>query len=130
MVDALQAAHRVVRRGGVVIDARPDASRRPRIVASGRVRAYLCQCPDADERDARADAAVRRLVGRGLFRPRGTGLVWHSSRFADLRELDEYVSDSARYCDYERGTRGRLLPFRRGPLVMRRAIKFSLLDRL
>jgi len=130
MVDALRAAHQRVRPGGLVIDARPDASRHPRIVARGRVRAYLRQCEDAEERDRRADAAVVRVVERGLFQRGETGRVWHGSRFADLAELDDYVNDSARYCDYERGTRRALIPFKRGPLTMRRAIKFEVLARI
>lgn len=129
MVDALRAAHQRIRPGGLVIDARPDASRRPRIVARGRVRAHLHQCEDAEERDRRADAAIDRVVARGLFEHGETGRVWHDSRFVDLAELDEYVNNSARYCEYERGTRRALIPFKRGPLTMRRAIKFEVLER-
>ncbi len=131
MVHALRAAHQRVRRGGFVIDARPDRSRRPRLVARGRVRGRIVQCPDADDRDARADDAVDRVVARGLFRRTGErGAIWHSARFADLDELDGYLSDSARYCAYEKGTRAALLPFRGGPITMRRAIQFEVLERL
>lgn len=130
MVDALRSAHRVVRRGGLVIDARPDASRPPRIVAAGRVRARLRQCPDADLRDGRADRSVAGVVKGGLFRPVRTGHLWHSTRFPGLTELDAYVSDSARYCEYEKGTRAHLLPFRAGPFDVRRSIRFTLLERL
>lgn len=129
MVDALRSAHRAVRRGGLVIDARPDASRPPRILAAGRVRARLEQSADADERDARADAAVERVVREGLFRRLAYGRVWHTSRFVDLPELDGYLSDSARYARYERGARRALVAFRRGPLDMRRAMKFEVLER-
>ncbi len=130
MVDALRAAHGRVKRGGLVIDARPDSSRPPRVIAHGRVRGRIRQGADADERDRRADEAVARVVARGLFRRTGErGAVWHTTRFADLAELDEYLSDSARYAEYERGTRRALLPFRRGPLTMRRAIRFEVLER-
>jgi hypothetical protein len=129
MVDALRAAHRRVRRGGLVIDARPDASRRPRIVAGGRVRAHLHQSEDADRRDARADAAVDRVVRRGLFRPIERGIVWHISHIGDLADLDAYVDDSARYAGYEDGARRALAAFRSGPMAMRRAIKFAVLER-
>jgi len=131
MVDALRAAHRRVRRGGIVIDARPDASRHPRMIAGGRVRGQLLQSADADERDERADAAVERVVASGLFRRTGErGVVWHGATFGDLAELDEYLDDSARYARYDRGTRSALLPFRRDPIAMRRAIKFDVLQRL
>jgi hypothetical protein len=129
MVDALRAAHRRVRTGGLVIDARPDASRAPRLVAGGRVRAHLRQSEDADRRDARADSAVDRAVRLGLFRPVERGIVWHTSHIGDLADLDAYVDDSARYAGYD-GARRALAPFRSGPIAMRRAIKFALLDRL
>ncbi len=131
MVDALRAAHRRVRRGGLVVDARPDPTRRPRVIARGRVRGRILQSEDADERDGRADAAVERVVARGLFRRTGErGAVWHTFRFADLAALDDYVGDSARYERYEGGTRDALLPFRRGPLTVRRAIRFEVLERV
>ncbi|MDE3112852.1 MAG: hypothetical protein KGN00_03150 [Chloroflexota bacterium] len=130
MVDALRSAHRAVKRGGLVIDARPDASRRPRVVAAGRVRAWLLQSSDADLRDDRADGSVARLVGRGLYRVVRSGHVWHSTRFADLTDLDAYLRDSARYAAFERGTRPRLAPFRDGPFDVRRAIGFDVLERL
>ena len=130
MVDALHAAHRRVRRGGIVIDARPDASRQPRILARGRVRAMLRQSEDADMRDARSDEAIERVVKEGLFRRIDEGRVWHHTRMGDLADLDAYVHEQARYDGYERGTRRALLPFRRGPLTMRRAIKFTVLARL
>lgn len=130
MVDALRSAHRAVRPRGLVIDARPDASRPPRVVADGRTRGRIAQSADADERDAASDSAVDRVVRDGLFRRRGSGHLWHLSRFADLAELDAYLSDSARYSGYERGTRRALTPFRRGPLDLRRAIKFEVLQRV
>lgn len=101
------------------------------MIARERVRGRILQCADADERDARADSAVARVVARGLFSRTGErGVVWHDARFGDLAELDEYLRDSARYCGYERGTRAALLRFRAGPLTMRRAIKFEVLERL
>lgn len=131
MVDALRAAHRRIRRGGLLIDARPDHTRPPRVIARGRIRGHLVQCPDADARDRRADAAVERAVAEGLLRRRGErGVVWHSSGFAGLAELDAYLDESARYCGYASGTRRALLPFRAERIAMRRAIAFEVLDRL
>ncbi len=129
MVDALHAAHQRVRRGGLVVDARPDTSRQPRVIARGRVRAYLRRSRDADV-DREADAAAECVIARGLYRPLRRGLVWYGSRFADLAELEESFEDTARYCDYEDGVRRLLLPYRRGPLTIRRAMKYQLLARL
>src|SRR5258708_22194115 len=110
MVDALRAAHRRVKRGGTVIDARPDAAHPPRMVAGRRVRGHIRQSADADERDERADAAIERVIARGLFRPtRRRGIVWHDTSFSRLAELHQYLSDSARYARHARGPR-RALP--------------------
>ena len=131
MVDALRAAHRRTRPGGIVIDLRPDAAHPPRVIAGGRVRGGLRQTGDADERDRRADAAVERATRLGLFHRSGErGLVWMSTSFADLAELDEYVGDSARYAAYVPGTRKALLPFRHERISYRRALKFEVLERL
>lgn len=130
MVDALRSAHRAVKRGGLVIDARPDATRRPRVMAGGRVRARLIQCPDADLRDQRSDQALDHVLKAGIFRLLRAGHLWHSTRFPDLVELDAYVNDSARYCAYEKGTRAKLLPFRDGPFDVRRSIGFRVLERI
>ncbi len=129
MVDALHAAHRRLRPAGLVVDVRPDASRHPRIVARGRVRAFLRQTEDADSRDARADEAIERVVASGAFRRVDSGRFWHATVMGDLADLDAYVADNARYADYERGTRRGLIPFKRGTLTMRRAIKFAVLQR-
>lgn len=131
MVDALRSAWRVTKRGGLVIDIRPDAARPPRVIAAGRVRGRLRQSADADERDHRADLALARAVRLGLYRRGGErGRVWHRTSFADLDELDAYLRDSGRYARYAPGTRRALLPLRRGPIAYRRAIKFEVLERL
>lgn len=130
MVDALHEAHRVLRPGGLLFDARPDARRVPRIVARGRVRAHLRQSEDADHRDAMADRAVAAVKAEGLFRHVEDGVVWHENVMGTLHELDAYARDSARYDGYVRGERPKLLPYRRGPLVMRRAVRFEVLERL
>lgn len=119
-----------MRRGGFVVDARPDSSRAPRIVASGRIRTTLVQTADADERDREADAAVERIVQLGLFRRVERGRIWHVNTMGDLAALDGYVRDSCRFDHYERGGRARLIPFRDGPLILRRAIKLEVLERL
>lgn len=130
MVDALRRAHRALRPRGILVDARPDASRVPRILAKGRVRARLAQTEDADHRDAASDTAVAAVKAAGLFRSLESGRVWHVNTIGDLAALDEYARNTCRYEGYARGTRARLLPYRKGPLVLRRAIKFEVLERL
>jgi hypothetical protein len=130
MVDALHEAHRVLRPGGLLIDARPDGSRLPRLLAAGRVRGHLVQDSCADEYDTSADRAVARAVRRRLFRLIETGRVWHQATFAGLAKLEDYLHGSSRYSRCPADTRGRLIPHRDRPITMRRAIKFSVLRRL
>ncbi len=130
MVDALRRAHAALKPRGLLIDARPDARRVPRIVARGRVRAHLEQNEDSDHRDAMADRAIATVKAAGLFRHLEAGWVWHENTAGDLAALDADLSNSARYEGYARGERAKLVPYRKGPLTMRRAIKFEVLVRL
>ncbi len=131
MVDALRAAHRALRPHGVLVDLRPDASRPPRLVAGGRVRGTLATRPGSRRDDLAADAAVTAAVDAGLFRRgRGAGHLWHGTTFASLAELSAYVRSNRRWPAFAPGVRRTLAPFRAGPIVCRRAVKFELLDRL
>ncbi len=130
MVDALRAIHAVIRPGGHLVDARPDSSRGPRVIARGRVRGLILQSKDADERDARSDEAIAQIVAEGVFRPIRSGHLWFDARFADLAALDAYVRESGRYDRYAPGTRRALLPFRDGAFVTRRAIRFTVFERM
>lgn len=130
MVDALERAHRALKAGGILIDARPDARRVPRVIARGRVRAHLRQSADADMRDAASDRAIERVKADGLFRSLEQGWVWHQNVVGDLRALDEYARTSSRYEGFRRGERPRLLPFKDGPLSLRRSIRFEVLEKL
>ena len=95
------------------------------------MRGRLIQSADADGRDGHADAAVESAIASGLFRRTGQrGSLWHGATFRDLAEIDDYLSETARYARYEGRTRTALLPFRSGPIRMRRAIKFEVLERL
>jgi hypothetical protein len=130
MVDALREAHRVLRPRGLLIDVRPDGERLARLEAGRRVRGYLRQGPGATADDRGADAAVATVLERGLFRPRESGWLWHRSTLGDLDELREYTRTSPRYSGLAPGTLQALRPYRRGPILMRRAIKYAVLERL
>lgn len=130
MVDALERVHKALKPGGVLFDARPDASLIPRVRARGRVRAHLRQNEDADMRDAAADDAIEHVKTAGLFRSVRTGRVWYENQVGDLRALDEYAKTSSRYEGYLRGERSKLLPFKKGPLSLRRAIRYEVLARI
>ena len=81
-------------------------------------------------RDAAADAAIERVLADGLFRSLKKGWLWHQNRVGDLRALDEYAKTSSRYDGYVRGERPKLLPFRSGPLSLRRSIRYEVLERI
>lgn len=130
MVDALRRAHRALKPRGLLFDARPDARRIPRVVARGRVRAHLRQSEDADQRDAAADEAIERVKAAGLFRSVRSGWIWYESRVGDLGSLDEYARESSRYDGYRRAERAKLLPFKDGPLSLRRGIRYEVLARI
>lgn len=130
MVDALERAHKALKPGGLLFDARPDAHHVPRVIARGRVRAHLRQSEDADMRDAAADAAIECVLADGLFRSLKRGWIWHQNQVGDLAALDEYAKTSSRYDGYIRGERPKLLPFKNGPLSLRRSIRYEVLQRL
>ena len=130
MVDALHAARAALRPGGTLIDLRPDASRVPRLVVGGRVRGRLAGSSESERDDIAADEAVQSLVDAGLLRTVARGHLWHATTFASLAEVDDYVRDGRRFDRYERGARAALIPFRRGPIVARRALKFEVLQRV
>lgn len=81
-------------------------------------------------RDAAADSAIERVLADGLFRSLKKGWIWHQNQVGDLRALDEYARTSSRYDGYVRGERRTLLPFKNGPLSLRRAIHYEILQKL
>lgn len=81
-------------------------------------------------RDAAADAAIQRVLADGLFRSLRKGWLWHQNQVGDLAALDEYAKTSSRYDGYIRGERAKLLPFRKGPLSLRRSIRYEVLERI
>ena len=130
MVDALRSARRALRPGGMLIDLRPDASRPPRLVVGGRVVGRLAGSAASQLDDTAADQAVQSLVAADLLHRVATGHRWCSTTYASLAEVDAYVRAGRRFDRYERGSRAALFPFRRGPIVARRSLKFDVLQRV
>ena len=127
MVDALRAAHRALRPNGILVDLRPDGSRDPRVIVHGRVSGHVRPHEEVAADDQAADAAVATVVREGSFRPTRHGHLWHSTTFADVRAFREYLADSPRYRTYVTSS-GRLPHGAR--ILMRRAIKFTVFDRV
>src|SRR5713226_6952799 len=101
MVDALGEVHRVLARGGILVDARPD-SRVPAYVerrtARGSQRFGMVNTSRLELANDRAsDRAITRVVREGLFKRRRRGRFWHLVPFSSLAELRSYLSEHLRF---------------------------------
>lgn len=136
MVDALHEVHRVLAPRGLLIDARPDsrvlayAERRKArgFQRFGRVKTNRTERAN----DRASDEAVDRVVGEGLFKRRRRGRFWHLAPFVNLAALRRYLSEHLRFVHrakwvVEAATRRRHAT---DPFVIRRAVRYELLDRL
>ena len=135
MVDALREVHRVLRKGGILIDARPDSrvlACAERVKPRGSQRCGLVNTNRAELRnDAASDRAVAHVVRDGLFRTRRRGRFWHRVPFASLAELRKYLSEHLRFAHratwmVDAATRRR---YAGEPFVIRRAVRYEILER-
>ena len=135
MVDALHEAHRVLREGGLLIDARPD-SRMPTHVEhlDGRRRhavgTIATTRPTLGD-DRTSDRAIARVKREGLFRSRRTGGFMHRVAFSGLDEMQAYLEDHLRLVKRARwtvdaATRRR---WRHDAFMVQRPVYFELLER-
>lgn len=109
MVDALEAAWRVVRPRGLVVDLQPHASYQPRVAVRDARRLSLgAIVRDPDEDVLAAHAARDRLVERGRFRLIASGARWYRAAFRSFASFEEEVRDNSNW-HLPRGFRSRLL---------------------
>src|SRR5690242_1100728 len=134
MVDALSEIHRVLKPGGILVDARPDS----------RVPAYAeRRTPRGSQRfgvlktnrmelanDRMSDLAIAGVVRDGLFKRKRGGRFWHRIPFSSLAELRTYLSEHLRFVHraewvVDTATRRRHAD---DPFVIRRAVRYELLE--
>lgn len=132
MVDALHEAHRVLREGGLLIDARPDSRRLAGVEHGSRVVGTINTSTETLGDDRASDRAIARVKREGLFRSLRHGGFVHRVAFGGLPDLHRYLDDHARLVRRARwsidaDTRRR---WRRDPFAIQRPLRYELLERL
>jgi hypothetical protein len=130
MVDALHQAHRAVRPGGTIIDLRPDSDHQPRVLRGRQVVGGLREQPRAVADSHFSDRAVARVVREGLLKPIRSGHFWYSLPAMDLPALDDWLAESRRLAGYTRGTHALLARDPDRPIIVRRALRYGIYERL
>ncbi|HZP97258.1 MAG TPA: hypothetical protein VFC31_13145 [Candidatus Limnocylindria bacterium] len=134
MVDALHEIHRVLRPGGLLIDARPDSRRLAAVDHLGGARPRTVGTVNTSREtlvdDHTSDRAIARVKREGLFRSLRRGGFTHHVAFAGLPELLAYLGDHRRLVKRARwsvpaGTRRR---WRRDRFRIERPVRYELLE--
>jgi len=129
MVDALHEARNALRRGGTLIDLRPDSSQPPRVVRDSLDVGGFYERREAIGDNRASDRALARVVRDGLLTPVRTGSFWYDTPYRDLESLEAWAVTSRRIGGYTRGTRSVLRKDRGRPLIVRRALAFGIYRR-
>ena len=132
MVDALHEAHRVLRPGGLLIDARPDSRRPAGVLHGGRTVGTLGTTRDTLVDDRAADRAIARVKRERLFRSRREGVFMHHVAFAGTDAMQTYLNEHSRLVRRVRWRAGAVerRRWRDDTFRIERPIRYELLERL
>lgn len=135
MVDALHEAHRVLRQGGLLIDARPDSRRLTRVWHMGDRPAVVGTVGTERETlgdDRASDRAIALVRREGLFRGIRAGGFTYRVELADLAGLRTYLEQHGRLVRRARWTAdaGTRRAWQHDPFAVERYVRYELLERL
>lgn len=137
MVDALKEARRVLRAGGVLIDARPDSrdwAYAEHEVGKGKYRkaGVIATSREEHANDRTSDRAVETAVKNGWFRSRRAGRFWHRVFFADRAAMQRYLSDHARFVHRVRWMvdPAKRRRWEKSAWAIRRGVRYELFERI
>lgn len=132
MVDALHEATRVVRKGGLVVDARPDSRVHAQVEHAGRIVGSMRTQVEIGKDDDASDRALVAVLKEGALVSRRQGRFWQRVPFEDLRTLRAYAREHARFerrIQWLPAARGRSRAWDREPVVAIRPVRYELLER-
>jgi hypothetical protein len=137
MVDALKEAHRILRPRGILVDARPDSRVRAYAERRGPTGAYrragsIATTRVEETNDATSDRALATAVRNGWFRSQRAGRFWHRVAFVDRWDMQRYLDDHPRFVHRVKWTVDppARRKWERDPWVIRRAVRYELLERI
>ena len=137
MVDALKEAHRILRRGGTLVDARPDSrvvayAEHEHVKGKPRPAGVIATAREELTNDRTSDDAVATAIRNGWFRPRRAGRFWHRVLFEDRPAMQRYLSDHARFVHRVRWMvdAAKRRGWEEDPWAIRRAVRYGLLERI